>query len=238
MDVRESDILGDDITAHWYYRAKSAAMRRLLSGIDPVEILDIGAGSGYFAKELLQHTTAERAVCVDTAYPAEHNESFAGKPIAFRTRAGQCNPDLVLLMDVLEHVDDDRSLLRGYAENTGAGSHFLISVPALPLLWSGHDVFLEHKRRYTIASLLPVIRTSGLQPIVAHYYFASVLPLAATLRFAERLISGPATEPKSQLRKHGRLTNALLAEVCRLERPFMRCNRLAGLTVFALCRKT
>ena len=32
MDVKEQDILGDLINHHWYYRAKGAAMTRLLAG--------------------------------------------------------------------------------------------------------------------------------------------------------------------------------------------------------------
>ena len=56
---------------------------------------------------------------------------------------------VILLMDVLEHVDDDVGLLRAYAEPARPGTRFIVSVPAFSWLWSAHDEFLEHRRRYT-----------------------------------------------------------------------------------------
>jgi SAM-dependent methyltransferase len=208
VDLKESDILGEDIGEHWYYRAKAGAVRRSIADIDPTEILDIGAGSGFFTEDLLRHTAVRRATCVDTGYAADRDETRAGKPVAFRRSVKCSDADLVLLMDVLEHVDEDRAFLRDYADRTAPGAYFLISVPAFPFLWSGHDVFLEHRRRYTIGSLLPVIRAAGLEPLGRHYYYAAVFPLAAAL-----------------------------STVCAMEWPLMRYNRFFGLSLFALCRK-
>ena len=46
MDLKEEDILGADIGRHWYYRSKAAALRRMVGGLAPRRILDIGAGLG------------------------------------------------------------------------------------------------------------------------------------------------------------------------------------------------
>ena len=54
------------------------------------------------------------------------------------------------MMDVLEHVSDDVGLVREYAKRAKPGTRFVVSVPAFMWLWSGHDVFLEHHRRYTL----------------------------------------------------------------------------------------
>ena len=80
-----------------------------------------------------------------------------GKPIHFRREIGELHADVVLLMDVLEHVEDDVGLLRQYVEKVPSGARFLISVPAFQVLWSDHDVFLEHKRRYTVAKVEHVV---------------------------------------------------------------------------------
>ena len=58
--------------------------------------------------------------------------------------------DLLLYMDVLEHVDDDLGLLTAYLDQLERGGRVLITVPAFDFLWSNHDIFLEHKRRYTL----------------------------------------------------------------------------------------
>ena len=49
-------------------------------------------------------------------------------------------------------------LLRHYAAKVPSGAHFLVTVPAFRFLWSGHDVFLEHKRRYTLAEIEATMR--------------------------------------------------------------------------------
>jgi len=233
MDVKEVDILGDDIVGHWYYRSKAKAMVRFLDGAVPRKILDVGAGSGFFSSYLLSHTTASEAWCVDIGYGADLEGAEGGKPVHYRRSVDRADADLVLLMDVLEHVDDDAGLLATYADKVLPGTRFLISVPAFQFLWSGHDEFLEHKRRYTLAQLEAVAGRAGLEVKYGGYYFGLVFPLAWLIRLGSRWLrrQGPA---RSQLKRHHPWVNALLGAVCRVELPFARYNRLAGLTVFCL----
>ena len=233
MDLKEEEILGDQIKSHWYYRAKAAALLRDLRGQAPKEILDIGAGSGFFSRTLLKETTAERATCVDIGYRQDKDECWHGKPIAFRRSIAHSQADLVLAMDVIEHVGDDAALISAYCDLVPPGAKFIISVPAFNFLWSAHDVFLEHYRRYTLRSLEAAMRKGGLIVDWSHYYYAAVFPLAAGLRLAERLKRPHATAPQSQLRRHGVLTNEFFSALLAAERPFMRVNRLFGLTAFA-----
>ena len=233
MDLKEEDILGADIGAHWYYRAKAAALSRFAGPLNPKRLLDVGAGSGFFSGHLLVEGGAESALCVDTAYAREHDETIAGKPVLFRRDCGRVDCDLVLMMDVLEHVDNDRGLIAHYAAKVPAGAHFLVTVPAFGFLWSGHDVFLEHKRRYRLPEIEAVLRDAGLTVVRGAYYFGLVFPLAAAVRLASR---GDA-EPRSSLKKHGALTNGILTVVCAAELPLFPFNRLAGLSAFVLAKK-
>jgi hypothetical protein len=113
------------------------------------------------------------------------------------------------------------------------GAHFLVTVPAFRFLWSGHDVFLEHKRRYTLGEIEQAMRRAGLEVVRGAYYFGAVFPLAAAVRLATRR---DAT-PRSSLKKHGAVTNVLLSAACTVELPFFPANRLAGLSAFVLARK-
>jgi 2-polyprenyl-3-methyl-5-hydroxy-6-metoxy-1,4-benzoquinol methylase len=232
MDLKEEDILGSDIGRHWYYRSKAAALRRIVGGLRPQRLLDVGAGSGFFSRHLLG-AGAQSALCVDIGYARDRDDSEAGKPVLYRRDCGMTDCDLVLMMDVLEHVDDDAGLVRHYAAKVPSGAHFLVTVPAFRFLWSGHDVFLEHKRRYTLAEIERTMRAAGLEVVKSAYYFGLVFPLAAAVRLATR---GDAT-PRSSLRKHGALTNGLLATACALELPLFPANRAAGLTAFVLAKK-
>jgi len=233
MDLKEEDILGADIAQHWYYRSKAAALRRVVAGVHPQRLLDVGAGSGFFSRHLLEKTAARSALCVDIGYERERDDQVGAKPVLYRRDCVMTDCDLVLMMDVLEHVDDDRGLVRHYAAKVPSGAHFLVTVPAFRFLWSGHDVFLEHKRRYRLSEIESALRDAGLAIVKGAYYFGFVFPLAASVRLATR--SQP--EPKSSLKKHGALTNGLLATICAAELPLFPVNRLAGRSAFMLARK-
>lgn len=233
MDLKEEDILGADIGRHWYYRSKAAALRRAVAGLQPRRLLDVGAGSGFFSRHLLAETPAESALCVDIGYARDRDDSVAGKPVHYRRDTGPTDCDLVLMMDVLEHVDDDRGLVRHYASKVPSGAHFLVTVPAFAFLWSGHDVFLEHKRRYRLPEIEAALGDAGLKIVRGAYYFGLIFPLAAAVRLARR----NTTEPRSSLKKHDAFTNGVLTAACAAELPLFHYNRLAGLSAFVLAKK-
>jgi len=233
MDLKEEDILGADIGRHWYYRSKAAALRRLVGPLAPRRLLDVGAGSGFFSRHLLTEGGAQSALCVDVGYARDRDEMLDGKPVLYRRDCGLTDCDLVLMMDVLEHVEDDRGLVRQYAAKVPSGAHFLVTVPAFRFLWSGHDMFLEHKRRYVLPEIEETMREAGLVVVKGAYFFGFIFPLAAAVRLASR----GDTKPRSSLRKHGPPTNGLLTAVCNAELTFFPINRLAGLSAFVLARK-
>jgi hypothetical protein len=123
-------------------------MTSLIDISAPSIILDISAGSGFFSQYLLGHTTAKEAWCIDINYEADSDAFEMGKPMHYRRSAEAVDANLVPLMSILEHVEDDVGLLAGYVRNVPKGARFVISVPAFQFLWSGHHEFLEHKRRY------------------------------------------------------------------------------------------
>jgi SAM-dependent methyltransferase len=237
MDLKETEILGDSIGLHWYYKSKANAMMQLLSDYYPSVILDVGAGSGFFTKKILSDTLANEGWCVDISYDKNADKLENGNSIKYRKSIDAVNADLVLLMDVLEHVDDDIGLLRQYIDKVPAGAYFLISVPAFNFLWSGHDVFLGHKRRYNLKQIEEVVTASGLEILHGSYYFALVLPIAILLRMIRNIVSGDQYKAKSQLSKHSSVINKFLSLLSAFEVPFFKINRFAGLTIFVVAKK-
>lgn len=238
MDLKEENILGGEIAHHWYYKSKASALLRFVSDNENKVILDIGAGSGFFTKYLMSNTSAKEGICVDISYPEEWHEQVAGKKIQFRKNCGPVDADLVLLMDVLEHVDNDIELLREYVEKVPEGTQFLISVPAFNFLWSNHDVFLEHKRRYTLNTLSRVVNSAGLRKQTICYYFGLVFPLVAAVRLGQHFVGKQDNVAlKSDLKVHGAITNYLLTVLCSMELPFFKINKVAGVSIFCLCEK-
>lgn len=239
MDLKEEGILGAGVTSHWYYVAKGRAVRAMLGDLRIDEVLDVGAGSGIFSRQLLDAGVCDRAVCVDPGYAEERSELHNGRVIAFTRAVEDVAQRLVLVMDVIEHVDDDVGLLRSYAERMPRGGRVLVTVPAFQCLWSGHDVFLEHRRRYTRAGLQAVVRAAGLQVERTRYFFGLLFPVVAAMRLRDgRRLEAGAIAAKSALKQHPTPIDVLLTRIHDVERvvlfPF---NRMAGLSVFCLARR-
>ena len=240
MDLKEINLLGDSADNHWYYASKYKAVNRLIATLQPSAILDVGAGGG-LSRKLLKTTSAKEAWCVDIGYAYDFEDFEKDKPIHFCRAVDNIPADLVLLMDVLEHVEDDLALLQSYVNKVPHGATFLISVPAFQFLWSEHDIFLEHKRRYSLKEMEKVVKQAGLKVEKGAYYFAAVFPIATILRLADNFkrhfFKKKEIAPHSQLSPHHPITNNFLACLSSAELPFFLHNRLFGLTVFVLAKK-
>jgi hypothetical protein len=227
MDLKETDAV--DPSSHWYYQSKLAVIGETVERHSPRvrTLLDVGAGAGYFAGALAERWRLASAVCVDPNYAEPRREA---PPLTFvRTYDGP-GADLLLFTDVLEHVDEPDALLREYTDRLAAPATVVITVPAFQALWSAHDVFLEHRRRYRLHEVVDLARGVGLEVLETRYLFAAIFPLAFLVR---RLRRGGA--PRSDMRPVPPVLNALLLRLVRLEHWLLR-QRVCGLTAMVVAR--
>ena len=103
MDLKELELAGGDAESHWYYRSKSEMMLSHLSGLKLDGVMDVGSGSGFFARQILLHTTSLKVTCVDPGYAAETEEKIGDKTLRFARSVHNADCDLLVMMDVLEH---------------------------------------------------------------------------------------------------------------------------------------
>jgi SAM-dependent methyltransferase len=172
---------------HWWWRARERYVLRWVRRIARgrrLRMLDVGCGNGVIWKCLLEHGDVEgiepdeRLLPPDSPWrPRIEVSPFPGRPRIERY-------DLVLMLDVLEHIEDDRSALRAAADLLAPGGHLILTVPALMLLWSEFDVVNRHFRRYRRGAIRKLLEEAGLAVISArYYYFWPVLPLLARRAF-------------------------------------------------------
>jgi SAM-dependent methyltransferase len=237
------------VTRHPWEEARFRFFHRVLEvglNLNAVRtLLDVGAGDAWFASQLAARTGV-RIVCWDTGYTPELLASRA-----LRDRAGvqlvadrpHTSFDVLLLLDVLEHVADDHRLLGTLVrENLLPGGHALISVPAWPSLFSSHDVRLRHERRYTPAAARVLIRGAGLEIVRTAGLFHSLIVPRALDVLRERLTKRSAPPPDighwNGSPTVTRFVRWLLEADARLSLLQSRMPAsLPGLSWWALCRK-
>jgi 2-polyprenyl-3-methyl-5-hydroxy-6-metoxy-1,4-benzoquinol methylase len=234
MDLIEGEN-GVDPAQHWYYQAKAMLVERLLQpDLEKAStIVDVGAGSGFFSRFLLERHRLKTAFCVDVNYKNEHVETANAKTLNFVRKIDGLEADVILLMDVLEHVDDDAALLNEYVSQVGPNTTLLITVPAFQILWSAHDVTLGHYRRYTLKQISALAERCGLQISKARYFYGAIFPVALAVRVARRNVQGT----KSDLKPVPGIINDLLRKICYAELLIGVHNRAFGLSAVLVARK-
>jgi hypothetical protein len=183
MDLLENSV--KDPINHWYYKHKFYFIKREFSHsrTSPVLMADIGAGSALFSKKLINDHLVDSVTAVDTGY---EQDFFCEKDkIAYVRAATYSDLSHFLLTDVLEHIRDDEKFLSSIVSEAPKDSKFIITVPALMCLWSGHDEYLNHFRRYSKQQLRELVQNSGLEVLSVRYTYSTVFPLA----FIQRQLS-------------------------------------------------
>jgi len=156
---------------------------------EALDALDIGSGDGYFAERLLAGLPRlAHITCFDLAYDAEWLQGNATRntKLSFTATKPQGAYDLVLMLDVLEHVEDDATALHEAASTfLKPGGTLLLSVPAGQILFSRHDEMLGHKRRYSPARLRALAAQADLTIVDHGQLFASLLLPRALAKLRE-----------------------------------------------------
>lgn len=140
----------------------------------PLNILDVGGGDLYVSKGISDYFPDSKVVSVDTAY--DHCFDLPKILVVNSIEKIPCETySLVLLLDILEHIEDDKGFLNYIIKHyASSDTFFLITVPLHPFLFSEHDVNLGHKRRYTYGELMLQLQSAGLKIIDSGNMFSSL----------------------------------------------------------------
>jgi hypothetical protein len=246
MDLRER--AADAEARHPWELVRADFFERLLAEHDllgATRWLDVGAGDGWFATELAARLPADATVtCWDVNYTTDDLAALAriDHRIVPATERPTARFERITLLDVIEHVEDDRTFLGGIvADLVEPGGSVLVSVPAYQALFSGHDTALGHHRRYSPAQLRSVVTGAGLDVVAEGGLFTSLLGARAVSKLAERMRSTPREWTGVGAWSGGpaltRATVAALAADAAANRFVARHHRrLPGLSCWALCR--
>jgi SAM-dependent methyltransferase len=182
-------------TTHWWYRARREILSDYLTRFGDIpegaRILEIGCGTGHNLPMLAQFGEID-AIEIDETAAAKASERLGKKvgssPLPELEGVQPGSYDLVAVLDVVEHVEDDVAALKAIATALKPGGKILITVPAHQWMWSAHDVVNHHKRRYSKGTLTAALEKAGLKWRKLHWFNSLLFPVAVAARFAGKLM--------------------------------------------------
>jgi len=227
---------------HWWFLGRRAILEAVLKTVVPAkgaDILDVGCGTGANIAWLERHGRVAGLDPADEAVSACRSRGFEARKGTLPDPAiAPASVDVVTLFDVLEHVDDDEALLREIAKALRPGGKLVMSVPAWPWLWSGHDVSHHHRRRYVANGLEAELAGAGFRVRYVSYFNLLLSPPILLARLAERFLSRGVSSSKSGLEPVFPPLNYCLAKIFAAESTLVPRFRLPfGISLVAVAEK-
>ncbi len=190
MNRAHFEVVADVDQRHWWFLARRRILREVLAGILPPDgrslVIDVGCGTGANIASLAD---AYQCIGIDTS--ADAIEFARSRFQNVRFIAGIAPQDLgeaaseadaMLLMDVLEHVEDDRAVFAPLVYSLRPGAFMLVTVPADMRLWSPHDEGVLHHRRYDLAMLRRLWVGLPVQAVATTHFCSRLYPVARLAR--------------------------------------------------------
>jgi SAM-dependent methyltransferase len=183
------DMLDDLEDSHFWFRCRRDLILDLLArhGSDARDFAEIGCGNGSVLAAVADEHPDWQVYGIEASVAglrhARRRVPRARLIQADATRLPfESQFDAVGIFDVLEHIDDDRAVLRGIRRSLRPHGRLLITVPQHPSLWSWTDDHACHRRRYTRRELLDKLSAAGFRPRRCTSYLNWLLPVVMLSR--------------------------------------------------------
>lgn len=233
--------LNDIESRHWWFTARRKIVLDILTRFLPAEeslkIVDVGCGPGFFLQELATLGEAEGIDASSAAlhYAAKRSPRVKWGMLPDRLPCTDEAYDVVTLLDVLEHIEDDAAALVRLYRALKTNGIMICTVPAFPSLWNTQDELGRHYRRYRCSELARKMESAGFVVKKITYYNSFLFPLVVAGKFLqanrERSLSILQTPPQP--------INSILMHLFCLERFWVRrFNFCFGASILAVGEKS
>lgn len=216
MEIDEYKKLYELENSYWWYVGRRFIIESVLRKFVPSKrgrALDIGCGTGInlgmlsgFASEVVGMDKFSGALDYCKHRGFNNLELLDVESISSKS---ENSFDIVTLLDVLEHVEDDDKALRDIHRILKPGGLLIMTVPAYQFLWSEHDVALHHKRRYILNRLVLQMEEAGFKVEKSSYAIVCTFPIIVSYRIIKGIINKfiPSTPKTSHVILPSRINN-------------------------------
>src|SRR6266850_429038 len=185
----------DHFWMQWRFEILRRQMRRL--GITPGRALEIGCGHGVLRQQLEEAFEVPVDGCDLNQHALRMAPAGKGRLLVYdifdRLPEMRGVYDMILLMDVIEHLDDDLGFFQTSLEHLKPGGIVAINVPAHMSLYSKYDRVAGHKRRYNSRELYSLFEKSNVTPLAIVNWGFSLLPLLLVRKLVLKFVSEERT---------------------------------------------
>jgi SAM-dependent methyltransferase len=230
---------------HWWFRGRRAIIATAIEAWAPAvqnrserRILDVGCGTGTNLGTLREYGKVtgvdSEAAAVD--YCRRQGETDVQTAPATDLPFANSTFELATMLDVLEHVEDERAALAEARRVLVPGGHLLITVPAYNWMWGVQDEIARHKRRYTAHRLRAALQTAALEPVRSSYFNTILFAPIAMVRIGRRLAGSRPEHSDFEVTRPGRLDSLLGALLAAEATPATRLGLPFGVSLLALAQ--
>lgn len=227
---------------HWWFCARRQILKSVIARFAPqnkrLRLLEAGCGTGGNLRMLSEFGRLDAFELDDEARDiACHKLSIDVKsgmlPDGIPFKPGSF--DVVVAFDVIEHVERDVESLAKLREQLAPGGRLMMTVPALPWLWSQHDVTHHHFRRYTRGQLDATLRRAGLEPVRISYFNTLLFPAIAAVRLIKKAFG---LKEEGDDRMPSAFINGVLKKIFGFESNFVgRISMPIGVSLLAVAQR-
>jgi len=229
--------------SYWWFVGRhhlvQTFLREQYGAQNDLALLDLGCGTGAMSRKLAAWGTVLSADLSPLALSFSRRRHLTRlcAADAMRLPFRDASFDLVIALDILEHLPDDDAALCEIHRVLKPGGRVLATVPAYPSLWSGHDVALMHFRRYVAREVRQRFAAVGLQIEKLSYAMTFLYPVVWLVRRLGGALR-KNTPPKSSLVPVPGFVNRLLVSLLAIENALIRrVNMPFGVTVFCMAAR-
>jgi hypothetical protein len=251
MDIKELQVSnGNDSKQNhpWEYARSTVVLsilKKFLKKRTRGNALDIGCGDVFFLTRFADKYPCFELIAVDTAFNQELISEIQSKNsqycIKFLNNLHDVNgiqeADIIFLLDVLEHIEDDVRFLEDLFSQSyiNPNTIIVITVPAFNYLYCNHDKWLGHYRRYSHTLLKQHIEIAGFSYIEGGYFFTSLLIPRFVQKIIEKFKKSPTiTNQGIGNYKGGAILSFLYEKILLLDFYFFRLFRFLGIKTIGL----
>jgi len=224
---------------HPWRLSREECLLSILKGKNMQNFADIGVNDMFYTKKL-KSFYAEKIYGIDVFFPEESVVKDGIICLNKVEKIPENELDCAVMMDVLEHIEDDVSFFKTVIGKVKSDGIFLITVPAYQFLFSAHDVKNLHFRRYNRKQLLKILKQEGITVERCHYFYTSLFIMRLLFTLRKKEFSGNSSDKWKYPEKH--ILTVILKTILNLDFTVNKILdkffiRLPGLSLFAICRK-